>query len=319
MLRCPTCGGLVEPMFTYCPACGTKQPELQPPEGAPPRGKEMPWLLPVLAVIAGAMVLAGVGAYYLVQPTLTPPTNLVVELLQPSFVGSVATVTVGYANPAIAPQAFLVSLSVNSSSGAAVPMPTTSGIGAGVTVTPLGYPFRIDWSDVDYNGKLSTGDTFTITPLLNLPCCLYETFAILRQVDGGLVATVSFSAPPGPAVMPTVSLGPASRGTSTNVYIPVNYVNPATSTGYLYFQLVVGASATPLTPLQPDGLVANVSIGGGEYIVAWYDSTYDGLFDSGDAFNITLVGGMWPTTGTSMGFYLEWYDGTTLASATWTA
>jgi hypothetical protein len=199
-------------------------------------------------------------------------------------------------------------------------MPTASGIGSGSLVTPAGYPFRIDWSDSDFDGMLSSGDVFTITPTrIPPPCCLYETFSVLRQVDGSVVATVSFSGQPGPAVIPVVSLGSPSRGTSTNLYVPVSYVDPPTYSGHLRYQLVIGSVATGVIPVQPSGLVSNVSIAGGEYIVAWYDNNVDSLVDSGDAFNVTMVYGTWPSPGTAMGFYLEWEDGTELASATWSA
>jgi hypothetical protein len=280
----------------------------------------MPWLLPLLAAIVGVMVLVGVGAYYIASPPPTPPTPIRIDLMSPSFAGAAASVVVGYAYPPTGPQAFLVSLSVNGTGAVAVPMPTVSGIGAGILVTPAGYPFRIDWSDSNYDGLVSSGDVFTITSTRNPPpCCLSETFSILRQADGAVVSTISFSGQPGPAVIPAVSLGSASRGTSTNVYVPVYNVDPATLPSYLRFQLVIGGVATPLTPLQPYGLASNVSVAGGTYIVAWYDYNYDNFVDAGDAFNITLVSGTWPTAGTQMGFYLEWQDGTTLASATWTA
>ena len=321
MLRCPSCGALVESSHAYCPACGARQPEVPPSRAELPHGKEMPWLLPLLAVLVASMVLIGVAAYYYAPgPSVTPPPNLVVDLLSPYFVGAAATITVSYVSPPTSPHAFLVSLSVNGTAGAAVPMPTASGIGAGNVVTPAGYPFRIDWSDVDYDNLLSTGDSFTITPLQGPPpCCLYETFAILRQTDGGLVASVSFSPPQGTPVIPVVSLGTPSRGTPTNVWVPVDYVDPGTAPDYLRYQIVVGGNASAVAPVYPYGYAGNVSVAGGEYIVAWYDSSYDSLVDAGDAFNITLVGGSWPATGVSMGFYLEWLDGTTLASAHWTA
>ncbi len=321
MLRCPPCGALVESSFAYCPACGARQPAAPPSRAEAPAGQNMPWLLPLLAVLVASMILIGVVAYYYAPgPSVTPPPSLVVDLLSPYYVGAAATIAVSYVYPATPPQAFLVSLSVNGTAGAAVPMPTASGIGFGNVVTPLGYPFRIDWSDVDSNDLLSTGDSFTITPLRSPPpCCLYETFAILRQNDGGLAASVSFSSPAGVAVIPVVSFGTPSRGTPTNLWIPVNYVDPGTAPDYLRYQIVVGGNASATAPVYPYGYVGNVSVAGGEYIVAWYDSSYDALVDAGDAFNITLVSGSWPATGTPMGFYLEWYDGTTLASATWTA
>ncbi len=317
MGRCPTCSSPVEARYAYCPACGTKQPEAY----ARPVTKEMPWLLPLVAALVAIALVAGVGAYYALQPgPPTAPANLNVNLLQPYFVGSSATINVAYVNPPTNPEALLVSLSVNGTAGAAVPMPTTSGLGQGVTVTPLGYPFRIDWTDVDADAKLSTGDTFTITPLFSPSlCCMYQVFSLLRAIDGTFVASVTFYGPPAPAVIPVVSLGTPVRGASTNVWLPVNYVDPATPASHLRFQIVVGSSASPITPVQVAWTVSNASVSGSQYVVVWYDSNSDSLVDAGDGFNMTLAAGPWPASGTSMGFYLEWEDGTTLASATWTA
>lgn len=319
MLRCPNCAGFVESTFSYCPVCGTRQ-AAPPTSAARPPGKEMPWLMPVIAVVVGVIVLIGVGAYYVVQPLPPTPANLAVSLSQPYFVGAVATIDVAYAYPPADPQALLVSMSFNGTTAAAVPMPTVSGIGGGVTVTPAGFPFRIDWSDGDYDAKLSTGDAFTITPTLTPPpCCFFGSFNLLRRVDGVLVATVSFYGPPAPAVIPVVAFGNLTHGTPTNVYLDVYYVDPATSWTYLWFQIVIGPTASMMAPIQPYGLASNVTVAGGEYIVAWYDLNSNSLLDAGDFFNITLAGGSWPAQGTLMGFYLEWVDGTTLASATWTA
>lgn len=294
----------------------TARPTIEPAKGSP-----RAWLLPLLAAVAGAALLFGVTAhYYAPRPSVLAPPNLIVNLMPPSYVGAAATLTVGYAYPPTSPLAFLVSLGVNGTTSAAVPMPTVSGIGAGVTVSPLGYVFRIDWVDEDSDGRLSTGDTFTITSLQNpAPCCLTETFTILRQADGGMVTSISFGGPPVPSVIPVVALGTPSRGTPTNVNVPVTYVDPATPPEYLRYQIVVGGSASALAPVEPYGYLSNVSVAGGEYVVAWYDTTSDHLVDAGDAFNITLVSGSWPAAGTSMGFYLEWQDGTVLASALWTS
>ncbi len=318
MGRCPSCGSPVDARYSFCPACGTRLAE---PSPRPSPGKGTPWLLPLIAAILAGILIAGVGAYYALQPVPpTAPADLTVSLLQPYFVGAVATINVGYVYPATSPQALLVSLSANGTTGAAVPMPATSGIGQGVTVTPGGYPFRIDWTDADSNGKLSTGDTFTITPIPSPPpCCLYQTFTLLRGTDGSWVAAVSFYGPPAPAVIPVVSLATPVHGTSTNVWIQVNYVDPATDPVHLRFQIVVGSVASPITYVQIAWTGSNASVGGGEYLVVWYDTNSDALVDAADGFNLTLVGGSWPASGTAMGFYLEWEDGTTLASATWTA
>jgi len=278
-------------------------------------------LVPVAAALVGIAIVLAVGAFYLAQPPLTPPGNLTLTLQTPYFAGFAATVPIAYASVATSPQSFLVNLAVNGTAGMAVPMPTTSGIGAGVVLSPLGYSFRIDWSDVDYDGKVSTYDTFTITPTWGPPpCCLYETFYILWQADGSLVAQISFYAQAPPSTIPTVQLGTTSRGTATNVYVPVIDVAPTASPAYFRFQLVIDTNWSQPTPLWTNGSGApNVSLDGGAYIVAWYDYGYDGLLDAGDAFNITMITGTWPPSGTFMAFYLEWEDGTVLAVASWAA
>lgn len=319
MRRCAACGNPVEAGYGFCPACGSRQGVL-PAKLAPPSGRESPWLAPGLAALAGILVLIAVAAYYTGPPPVAPPANLTVDLAQPTFVGAVATISVGYASPPANPAAFFVSLRVNGTPGTATPMPSTSGLGMGPVVSPAGHPFRIDWTDVDLDSALSTGDTFTITPLESpAPCCMYLSFTLLDRADGSVVASVYFMGPPAPAVIPVVSLGTPIRGLPTNVYITVNYVDPSTPPSYLRFQLVVGSVASPIIPLPYPNLAANVSFNGSEYLVAWYDLNYDYLLDAGDSFNVSLIGGSWPAAGTAMGFYLEWQDGTTIAHATWTA
>jgi hypothetical protein len=291
------------------------------PAAKPSRPEDLSFIVPVLAAAVGAAVLFAVGAYYLGPPSASLPPNLTLVLQAPYFAGSIATVTVSYASTPTSPQALLLSLSVNGSTGAAVPMPTNSGDGAGVAVTAAGYPFRLDWIDADHDAMLSTYDSFRVVQTLSPPrCCLYQEFHLLSRADGSLIAQAYFYGPPAPAAKPAVAFGNVSRGTSTNVFFTLAYVEPAASPSYLYFQIAAGYDASPLTPLgTPYSPSRNVSVGGGEYIVAWYDSNYDQLVSEYDGFNVTLVAGSWPTPGTPMSFTLAWEDGATLATATWTA
>ena len=159
------------------------------------------------AAIIGIGVLVAAGTSLAPAPGVTTPAGLILELQGPWVNGSSAVLTVSYANIPTSPAAFLVSLAGNGSTSLAVPMPTTSGIGAGASVSPAGYPFRIDWTDVDRDGMVSTLDTFTITPTAaQPPCCLYETFYVLRRTNGSLVAQVGFYGIPSPGTRPAVSL-----------------------------------------------------------------------------------------------------------------
>ena len=276
-------------------------------------------VIAVAAAIVAIVVLFSVGAYYASLPPIPSRSNLTLNLLQPEFHGTAATVAVGYVSTPISPRYLLVNLAVNGTEGTAVPMPATSGIGSGPVVNPAGYPFRIDWSDVDGDGRVSTGDVFTISPITAWPpCCAYETFIILWQPDGSLVAQLSFYG--APVLPPAVLLGAVSRGSPTNVYVPVQNVAPPTAPSHFQVQLRVDANWSGVVSLPlPGWPVVNLSVGGGEYVVAWYDNDYDGLVDAGDAFNITLGTGTWPLANTSMAFFLEWWDGTILAVATWSA
>jgi len=274
--------------------------------------------VPVIAAVLGVVVLLAAVVFVAPPVPVTAPVNLVLDLEGPRFNGTAAVVTVSFMNYATNPAAFLVSLSANGTASVAVPMPTTSGPSGAVVVTPSGYPFRIDWGDSDQDGKLSMSDTFTITPLLSPPpCCLYESFYILRQPDGAMVGSLSFYG--GLRVAPTVTFGSAVRGMATNVYIPVAWVSVATDPNYLRVDLEVDYNASAIIPMPLSNTAANLSVGGGEYVVAWYDNNYDAFLDEGDAFNVTLVNGAWPTSGTYMAFSLFWQDSTTLATATWNA
>ena len=319
MARCPFCGVPLEEGLAYCTACGKPQPRSAGTAVRPSSAGNGAVLLPLAAAIIGIGVLVAAGTYLAPAPGVTTPAGLILELQGPWINGSSAVLTVSYANIPTSPAAFLVSLAVNGSTSLAVPMPTTSGIGAGASVSPAGYPFRIDWTDVDRDGMVSTLDTFTITPTAaQPPCCLYETFYVLRRTNGSLVAQVGFYGIPSPGTRPAVSLDYVYQANLVNAYVTVSSASPATPVSYLRFQLMVGDNASPVSPILPYGAAANLSLAGAEYIVAWYDNNYDSRLDAGDAFNVSLVNGAAPASGTTMSFYLEWQDGSILATATWT-
>ncbi len=273
----------------------------------------------MLAAVVGVLVLLAAAVWINGLPAMPVPGSSIIQLETPSFSGNVATILVNYVSPPVTPSALLLRLDVNGSSGSPIPMPTTSGLAGETLITALGYAFQVGWLDLDGDGALSTGDTFVLAPQLGLPgCCASLTFNVLWKPDGLLGATVTFYPPP---TSPSeVIFGTVSRGTPTNVYVPILGVIPPVPPDPFYFRLridgnVSGATHFPTGPFA----AANVSFVRAVFLVVWYDNNYSGLVDSGDSLNITMVSGSWPAAGTPMAFILEWNDGTELAVATWNA
>jgi len=266
----------------------------------------------------GLIVVLGVAAFYLAVPT-PPQKNCVIDLTQTSLANGVAVVTVGYANPPAVPGTFLVSLSVNGTSGAVVPMPLKTNPEPTAILTAAGYSYLVGWSDIDADGMVSTGDTFFIgVQQAPPPCCRFVSFSILRAVDGDMVSTVSFYIPP-TAVIPTVSLATPLLGSVPYVYIHLDSVDPGTAPDHLRFTLIVVNYGSQETPVPLDGSPANTSVDRGVFLLAWDDNNHNSLVDAGDVFNISLLNGAWPSAGTPMRFYLDFEGGWPLAVAAWDA
>lgn len=322
---CESCGTSAEYDGDYCGNCGRPLSEPRLPTQAarrPLSSRGGSWVAPAIAILAavvGIIVIIAAAVWIGGQPGLPPPGSSTIELGAPTSSGNVVTVPVTYVSPPVTPAALLVSLDVNGTMGGSAPMPTTSGLGGETAVSAAGYGFRVAWWDTDGDGALSTGDAFGLTPQTAMPgCCAYVTFYILWKAGGLLGASVRFY--PAPVTKPFVAFGAISRGTRTNVYIPVANVSPPAPALYLYFRLRISTNESGAVAFPALGnTAANLSFWGGEYIVAWYDTNQNELFDRGDSLNVTMVSGTWPSKGTPMAFILEWSDRTDLAVATWTA
>lgn len=265
------------------------------------------------------VVLIASGFYYYSQIPAAPPSDLSISLGSPYWWGYAAAIPLSYVSVPIGPQAFRVNVAVNGTEGPAVAMPTEDGEGRGVSVFPPGYSFRIDWWDNDYNAKLSSTDVFTVAPTMaTILCCITGTFSIRWAGNDALLAEAPIG-PFTPNTPSTVRLGTVARS-PTGASIPVVRASPPTPGTYFQFQLSIGYNWSPVYGLPlPNGPGGTVSLDGGAYHVGWSDTDNDQRVDGGDSFNVTMIAGTWPPTGTAMGFILQWYDGSTVAVATWNA
>ncbi len=318
--RCAACGTRVDPHQGLCARCGARLAPADPQVPRPPRADPSRTRAAVGAAALGVAVMLATGLYISSRITAAPPGDLSIRFGSPYWSGNSAALPLSYVSLPIGPQAYRVNVAVNGTQGDAVAMPTRAGEGSGVSVSPPGYSFRIDWWDIDYDAKLSSNDVFTVTPTMaTILCCLVGAFSVRWAANDAVLA----EAPVGP-FMPntpsTVQLGNVVRSNPPSAIIPVAWANPPTPGTYFQFQLVVGDNWSEVYGLPlPNGPAGNVSVGGRSYLVGWSDADTDQRVDAGDGFSVTLNAGARPPAGSNMEFMLQWYNGLTLAEAFWTA
>ncbi len=321
MRRCPACGSPAAPGFRCCSVCGTSLPaDLQTP-AAPSLGAARRPVWPVLTVLLALALLLAAVTYYASQTSLTQPAlpTYHIDLAQTSLGNGFAVVTVGFANPAVSPNALKVGLSMSGDAATPAPLPTPAYGMALTNVEVGGLPYLIEWQDLDRSGTVSTGDVFGLGPTQMPPvCCRFLSFAIFRGADGAPVASISFYMPPS-APIPTVTLADATQGTSPNAAITIDFMDPPTAPEHIVFGLSVGNYSSWGDPIPSANTAANRSVGDAVYLIAWNDNNHDALLDAGDAFNVTFLSGIRPVSGTLLGFELDFTDGWWLAGVYWTA
>jgi hypothetical protein len=272
-------------------------------------------------IVAATVLLAATFAFSLGRPQSGPPHgSVLINFEGPDYFGSLATLTAIYASPAVSPSSFLLYLVANGSGATPAGMPMVSGIrNAELLVSPAG-GYYVYWTDSDGNSLLSTGDTLTIYPgQPPVVCCQTLSLYLLWAADESTITEATFGPYPVLSPPPSITLGAAVRGAPNNVWISVASASAPYLSSYFLASMTVAGNASVRVPVQPYGLASNLTVAGGEYVVAWYDLNDDLVLNSGDAFNVTLASGSWPASGTEMGFELWWYNDTELAAVWWTA
>lgn len=326
MALCPYCGVPTDPSNSFCTQCGALLPSIPAPPAIPPPPYIPParrYPLPVVGLIVfviAALLVAAAIAWVAIGPQGPPfgPAKPAVSLGGAAYAGSNILIAVAYASSNLAASNYRMALQIYGYQSGTVQVPTTSGYSGGTTLSAGGYPFYVFWMDYNNDGALSTGDTFILNSLGGtLPSNSTGSF-LLMWSDGSVLSQATFGSPP--ITIPTAVLGSVSHTSNTSVLVGVTSVSPAYPASYFRIELLVAnsSSGSVSMPTYGNGMV-NVTVAGHEFLVIWYDLGSNGLVDGGDAFNITSPGVFWPPTGTSMGFFLEWTDGTVLASVYWSA
>ncbi|MEK6986927.1 MAG: type IV pilin N-terminal domain-containing protein [Candidatus Thermoplasmatota archaeon] len=141
----------------------------------------------VLAAVLYVMVSGLIGGPSTSKPTVAFTTGVPVTNGEQLSIAS--------ASQAVGPANYKINLQVNSTAGAAVAMPLTSGTSVTITVgAPISTSFIVAWTDIGGEKTLNGGDSFTVTRAAGLPAQSSYTFFLLWS-DGGQVTSTTFSTP----------------------------------------------------------------------------------------------------------------------------
>ncbi len=203
MPACPKCGANVEATARFCASCGATLPAAAPypspyPYYVPPPKRNNVALIivvVVILVIAVPTVLAAV-LYVMVSGLIGGPTTSkpVLSFTTAMPVTNGYQLTLASASQALAPANYKVNLQINTTTGSAVAMPTTSGGSVSITVAGYTGTFSVTWTDIGGERTLNGGDSFTVTRTGGLPAASSYTFYLLWS-DGSQIANVSWQTP----------------------------------------------------------------------------------------------------------------------------
>ncbi|HYT00772.1 MAG TPA: hypothetical protein VEO20_08925 [Thermoplasmata archaeon] len=194
------------------PPAGPYGPPTSPPPGSavyppyppypypyyypPPPRKSQTGLI-VLIIILVLVVIPAIFAavlYVLVGGLVRTPGSAprpLATLSVASISNGVATVQVAGVSQRLSRDAYVVNLRVNTTTG------TPNAIAASGTLSTVdvsGTTYGVTWSDADGDGKISSGDAFTITRSGGLPPATSYVFYLLWY-DSTTIATVAFYTP----------------------------------------------------------------------------------------------------------------------------
>jgi len=151
-------------------------------------------VIATILMVAITVVLAAV-LYVMVSGLITPVggNKPLVTFSAVSQASGNATISVAGASQAVSPSNYKVNLAVGTTTGAAVAMPTTSGLFATVVIS--GVTYRIYWTDIGGERTLNAGDNFRVTGNnIALPAATSFTFYLLWS-DGSSIQSTPWATP----------------------------------------------------------------------------------------------------------------------------
>lgn len=316
MPTCPKCASAVGEGSRFCDQCGTPLGSgLQGAVGSAPSGRRVLVAVLIVGLIVGSVVSAA-GMYALfsgTQQAHKPVASFGVPAMHPYE----THVPIGSISAAYPPSDYLIRLQIDQSMSQYVGMPGALTTGDYAMVTVGNGSYAVFWQDRGAAGVLDPGDSFVVSPMHGTACPTVGSGLSLFWMDRTQLATTSFTwdcvskitlafgTPTGMGMMGNSTTIPIA-GTSDDV-MPMNFrmrLQAGTNMSYPVW-MAMGNGSSVMMP----GYTSSFGMG-------WDDRDGSGTVSTGDRITVGMPAMM--SKGTMMTLYIEWRDGSSVVTATWT-
>lgn len=318
MATCPSCRAEVPETAQFCAQCGASvgpSKTALPPRPSAARKSLVVFLL--AGILLGSVVVGTIAFALLATPGTTTVPMPTATFGTASQLPYETHVPVGSMSVAYPPSNFLLRMGDGSATSQYIGMSGNLTNGDYGMMTMGADSYAVFWMDRGIRGRLDAGDEFLVSPMHGSACPAGGVYLMLYWMNRTSLATSNFGFDCTSKV--TMTLGtPSSMGMMNgSMTIPVNAVSAQVMPMNFMARVLVGSNLSyPVWMGMGNGTSIMMSGYASSFNMGWTDGDGSGTLSPGDRLFVGMPSMM--ASGVSMTMYLEWRDGSAVASASWT-